>query len=158
MTNYLTKRKSNDLLNFNDWEDFHTRVNRVFEKVFDNEFFSGWQTNIQQASYPKINIINDVKSVTIEATVTGFDKNDIQLKLENNQLIIKSESSFISENYLHKEFSKSSFCRVIPIKEDEFEVDKISAKIENGLMRINIPYKEPKKQKEEKISKIIEIK
>ncbi len=112
-------------------------------------------------SVPAINIQQNNKGFTVEVAAPGMTKEDCLVRIdENNNLVISFEKKIEHENkdekgvYLRREFSYTQFQRTM-ILPDNIEKDKISAKVENGVLTVEIPT-----VKEEKVSKskLIDIK
>ncbi|MDP4277684.1 MAG: Hsp20/alpha crystallin family protein, partial [Bacteroidota bacterium] len=82
-----------------------------------------------------------------EMAAPGLEKGDFKINLDHDALTISSEKTIdeVSRDpdrrFTRKEFSYQSFCRSfsLPVNVDS---DKISAKYENGILRISIPKKE----------------
>ena len=72
---------------------------------------------------------------------------DVNINLDKDVLTISSEVENSKEktedNFYRKEFTKSSFSRSFYIPED-IDASKINAKMEDGILKITIPKKEPK--------------
>ncbi|HXP51888.1 MAG TPA: Hsp20/alpha crystallin family protein, partial [Bacteroidia bacterium] len=79
-------------------------------------------------------------------------KDKIDVKATKNSVEISGEQSEKAEekkkNYLYKERSYRSFHRRIPIP-DEVLPSKIDAKMNNGILQIQLPKKIPTKAEEE---------
>jgi len=131
----------NDFLN-RDWYDW------------SNQNFSLTNTTI-----PSVNIKENENEFEVEMAAPGMTKDDFRIELNNSVLTISSEKqsenkSKEGENVTRREFSYQSFSRsfTLPVI---VETDKITAKYENGLLRVNIPKKEeakPKPLKQIKVS------
>ena len=131
----------NDFLN-RDWYDW------------SNQNFSLTNTTI-----PSVNIKENENEFEVEMAAPGMTKDDFRIELNNSVLTISSEKqssnqSKEGENVTRREFSYQSFSRsfTLPVI---VETEKISAKYENGLLRVNIPKKEeakPKPLKQIKVS------
>ena len=131
----------NDFLN-RDWYDW------------SNQNFSLTNTTI-----PSVNIKENENEFEVEMAAPGMTKDDFRIELNNNVLTISSEKqsenkSKEGENVTRREFSYQSFSRsfTLPVI---VETDKITAKYENGLLRVNIPKKEEAKPKPLKQIKVL---
>lgn len=132
----------------------------VLNDLFDsNEFFRSafdmpWDLAV---NVPSVNIMEDEKSYKVEMAVPGQSKKDFKIELKNNMLVISSEKEEEKKenrkNYKRQEFSYSSFSRAFQLPEDALE-DKIDAKYEDGILRLDIPKKEATTQKAKKEIKI----
>jgi HSP20 family protein len=131
----------NDFLN-RDWYDW------------SNQNFSLTNTTI-----PSVNIKENENEFEVEMAAPGMTKDDFRIELNNSVLTISSEKqsenkSKEGENVTRREFSYQSFSRLFTLPVI-VEADKITAKYENGLLRVNIPKKEeakPKPLKQIKVS------
>ncbi len=127
------------------------KVNRPLNKSlngFVNEFFNEFPTAMGKTMreeilhYPPVNISETPDTYFVELSAPGFEKADFKVSLENNMLTISTEKSeekpAENNNSLRKEFSLRSFKRSFTIDE-KIEADKISAKYENGIMKLELP-------------------
>lgn len=90
------------------------------------------------ASYPPYNIkqIKDNKYV-IEMAVAGFAKQDIEITLEGNKLIIKgkTEDEDAPENFVFKGIANRNFSREFTLA-DKVEIE--NAELANGMLKIGL--------------------
>jgi HSP20 family protein len=97
---------------------------------------------------PPTNIFSDNNTVTIELSVPGFSRNDINIEVDNGTLVIYGEfndnKEKIDQNYHLSEFKTRSFKRSWDL-DDTVNVDNIDACYESGILTINIPFKTRKK-------------
>lgn len=112
----------------------------IFNDFFDNEWME--RTN---ATAPAINVKESDNDYKIEIAAPGMTKNDFNIKIdEDNQLIVTMEKKDEKKEdkkdskYLRREFSYSKFQQTM-ILPDNIEKDKIEAKMENGVLNIDIP-------------------
>lgn len=112
--------------------------------VFNDFFGNEWVEN-QNKSVPAINIKQCEKNFIVEVAAPGMTKEDCDVSLdEENNLVIafKKESHNEEEehegHYLRREFSYSEFKRRM-ILPDNAKREEISAKVENGVLTIDIP-------------------
>jgi HSP20 family protein len=123
----------NDFLN-RDWYDW------------SNQNFSLTNTTI-----PAVNIKENENEFEVDMAAPGMEKDDFRLELNNNVLTISSEKQSEShsdkgKNITRSEFSYQSFSRSFTLPAI-VETDGITAKYENGILRVNIPKKEEAKPK-----------
>ena len=123
----------NDFLN-RDWYDW------------SNQNFSLTNTTI-----PSVNIKETENEFEVDMAAPGMAKDDFRIELNNSVLTISSEKQSDNKtkegkNITRREFSYQSFSRSFTLPAI-VETDKISAKYENGILRINIPKKEEAKPK-----------
>lgn len=100
---------------------------------------------------PAVDISEDDKAYTILADVPGVKPEDVDVELENGVLTIKGERETVKEDekegYKRVERISGKFYRRFTLPETVDE-ENISAKTENGVLKIIIPKKpkpEPKR-------------
>lgn len=132
----------------------------LFDRFFDNDFFDWSNKNfsLTNTTLPSVNIKEDEDKFEVELAAPGFKKSDFKVEINNGQLNICSEKkseneSEKNENYRVKEFSYQSFNRSISLP-DTVNEDKVSAKYEDGLLKLQIPKKDEAKAKSAKEIKI----
>ena len=127
-----------------------TRKNNGWIPDIFNDFFDTEWMPKAKATAPAINVIEDEKKYTVEVAAPGMCKEDFDIQInENNDLVIKIEKKTSSETgnkeeekcncrYLRREFSYTKFQQTLILPED---VDKemINAKVENGVLTIDLP-------------------
>jgi HSP20 family protein len=98
-----------------------------------------------------MNITETDKAFLIELYATGFSKEDISLKVENDVLLIigKKENS-ASPNFTRQEFPIKNFERTIYLN-GQIDVEQIAAKSVNGVLEITLPKTELAQRKEHKV-------
>lgn len=79
--------------------------------------------------FPKVDIIENTNKLNFVFEIPGFEKNNISLKVKENMLEI---SGMKSKGSINKNFE-----RVFQIPEN-YDLDSIDAKLENGLLLISI--------------------
>lgn len=95
---------------------------------------------------PAANIKEDEKEFIVELSVPGYEKKEIHVEVDSNNLLRisgehRDESKEETENYTCKEFSYGSFNRSFQLPESIKE-DKITAKCKDGVLRVELPKKE----------------
>lgn len=74
----------------------------------------------------------------ISLAIPGFNKSNVEIKQENNILIVQGKQEANNEaKFLKKEFAPTEFTRTFTIPED-VNVDSISATFEQGILNITI--------------------
>jgi len=133
---------------FNDQNWFPT----LFTDFFDNDF---WMTNRKNnVTAPAVNVIDEEKEYKVEVAAPGMTKEDFQIKIDqDNNLVISLEKKTDTKEgetkaerknhkYLRREFSYSKYQQTFTLP-DDVDKDKISAKMNDGVLSIDIPKKEP---------------
>lgn len=132
---------------------FSNRYPSLFDHFFDNDLFDWSNKNFSttNTTLPSVNIKEDAEGFHVEMAAPGFEKDDFKIELHNDVLTISSEKKFENETkegeqFTKREFSYQSFSRSFSLPVD-VESEKITAKYENGILKIAIPKKEEAKPK-----------
>lgn len=111
-----------------------------YDKFFGNDFMKRFEINL-----PAANVIDGEKSYKIELAIPGLKKEDIKVNIENEILTIsaetKGEKEDKNEKYTRKEFSYNSFTRSFQLPKTA-NSEKVDAKYENGLLKLEVAKKE----------------
>jgi molecular chaperone IbpA len=131
--------------------------------LFKDPFFIGFNreldriANVHQAAsrqtYPPYDVLKlDEDTYQISIAVAGFTKNDIEISVEDNTLIVKGEITEVTDGeYLHKGIASRKFTRTFALGE---YMEVAGAEIKDGMLHINVDRIVP----EEKKPKTIKIK
>ncbi len=95
------------------------------------------------------------KDYCVTADLPGFAKNDVDIEVSEDSVIIRAEKISAAEakekNYVRRERSSQAFYRRImlpePVKSDEAQ-----AKLDNGVLEIVLPKQAPKETKKLKVA------
>ena len=109
---------------------------------------------------PAINVKENDKAYIVELAAPGMKKDDFNVHInDEGNLIIKMEQKEDKKEedkntrYLRREFSYSKFEQTL-ILPDDVQKDQISAKVENGVLTVQLPKVVEEKVK---VSRQIEI-
>lgn len=112
----------------------------VFNDLFDADFMPK-----ANATAPAINVKESDKAYTVELAAPGMRKEDFNVHInDEGNLIIKMESKQENKEedkntrYLRREFSYSKFEQTL-ILPDDVNKDQISAKVDNGVLTVDLP-------------------
>lgn len=123
----------NELFNFKRFDPFTIGFTDVFEELEKTS------KQLQKAmSYPPYNIkqVSDNKYV-IEMAVAGFAKQDIEVTLEGNKLVVKgnAQDEDAPESFVFKGIANRNFTREFTIA-DKVEIE--NAELANGMLKIGL--------------------
>lgn len=112
----------------------------VFADLFDTEYMPK-----ANCTAPAINVKESDKAYTVELAAPGMKKEDFNVHInDEGNLIIKMEQKQEHKDedknmrYLRREFSYSKFEQTL-ILPDDVKRDAISAKVENGVLTVELP-------------------
>lgn len=128
-----------------------------FNDFFDTDFMPR-----VSATAPAINVKESEKDYTVELAAPGLTKDDFNVNIDNDgnlHIKIENKSNKKEEDkkshYLRREFSYSNYQQSYTLPEDA-DREKISAKVADGVLEVEIPKLAPKE--EAKATKNIEVK
>ena len=117
----------------------HRNLPNVFERMIDDNFFFDYDNNNWTPSVD-INESNDAFMIT--ADLPGIKKSDIEVKVEENVLILNAERKIDktndNEKYHFSERRSGTFSRSFKLPKSVKE-EKITADFDNGVLSIIIP-------------------
>lgn len=142
---------------FGDFVTLRDRMNRLFEDMSGSKEEKDLMT---RAWAPSVDIYENENEVVLCAEIPGVEEKDVEIKVEDNNLIIKGERKFEKEakeeNYHRIERSYGSFFRSFALP-SYIDQDKIEAEHENGVLRVRMPKKAELKPRTVKILKPVTI-
>ena len=114
-----------------------------------DDFFGNEWVDKTSSTAPAVNVIETDQEYKVEIAAPGLTRDDFKIDInEDNELTVsmekkvekneESEKEGKKHTYLRREFSYSSF-RQRMILPDNVNVDNIDAKMENGVLTIDIP-------------------
>lgn len=122
----------------------HYQVNKnLVDDLFDSFLFNDSHASYC-ASQAATNIFETENDFRIELVLPGFKKEEVSLNYQKKLLTIKAEKENSEGNetkYLHHEFGSKNVERQFNVPES-VDVEKISAKFENGILEVSLPKKE----------------
>ena len=126
----------------------------LFDDFFNDDFFTRKDSGLM-----KTDIKEGKNNYIVEVDLPGFEKENINLKLNDGYLEISakvsknnddSEGKYVRKERFYGECSRSFYIG------DEITEEDIKAEFKNGILKIDIPKKEEQKKINE--AKFIEIK
>ncbi len=124
-----------------------SQMDRIFESLLGEE-----GEEIKRGSWvPPVDIYETEDEIVIKAEVPGVKQEDIEIKIEDDTLIIRGEKKFErdeeKEKYHRAERIYGAFQRsfILPKTVDK---ERIKASLKNGVLTIILPKKEEVKPKE----------
>ena len=112
----------------------------VFNDLFDTDFMPK-----ANCTAPAINVKESDKAYTVELAAPGMKKEDFNVHInDEGNLIIKMESKSEKKDedknvrYLRREFSYTKYEQTL-ILPDDVNREQIAAKVENGVLTVDLP-------------------
>lgn len=122
----------------------------LFNSFFDDPFFSsGRELKKMENTLMRTDIKEKDGKYIISVELPGYKKDEINLELENGYLTISAnknkEKDEKEDGYIRKERYTGSCSRSFYVG-DNISEDNIKAKYKNGMLEIDIPKEEEKKE------------
>lgn len=120
-----------------------------FDRIF-NDFENRFQHST--TNYPPYNVIkHDENSFEIEVAVAGFDREDITIEVDQNQLVIKGRRTKEddADKYVYRGLAARDFDRNFTLAEHIIVGD---AELTNGILRVKLTREVPEALKPRLIS------
>lgn len=127
-------------------DEFLTPFDTMFDKIVQNQFPSfqkEFGISFKHGAFPKVDVVDYDDCVVIVAELPSMKKELLNIDVEDGVLTISGDKHQLEEDdarYIMRELKHSSFRRSFELG-DNLSND-ISAKFEDGVLRIEIPKKE----------------
>jgi HSP20 family protein len=128
------------------WNPFRelARIEQELNKVFNELVPTKAVSEVPQVQgwTPRVDVYEKDNKIVIEAEIPGAKKEDIEVKIRDNAVVIKGEvkkeEEKKEENYYRSERFYGVFERVIPLPA-EVKAEEAKASFENGILKLEIP-------------------
>jgi HSP20 family protein len=135
---------------FRDLIKLQERMNSLFEQTLSPE--SGSQEDLRGGGWaPAVDIEETHDQIVLRADLPGVALEQIELKIENQQLTLRGERAFPvgsrREDFHRIERSFGGFFRSFTLPQN-IQQDSISAELRNGVLEVTLPKKSEAKPKQ----------
>ncbi len=116
-------------------------MNRFYTPELMNNCIFNQKINQHMFSSPKTNIIEHENEIIVELAIPGFQKEQIEILIENESLFVIGKPEFSdsdSTQYLSKEFSTEPFRKGYKIS-PKMNLEETQARMQNGILTLTIP-------------------
>jgi len=115
-------------------------------RLFDETLSRIWKEEVPRRIWsPPVDILERENEVILKVDLPEMNQSDIDIKVEENMLIIRGERKFIKEgppgNYLQIERPHGPFQRTFAIPR-MIDLERIKAAYKDGVLRIVLPKRE----------------
>ena len=131
-----------DLININKFLNKTIGFEDVFSRFFEMEEYN--------SAYPFYNIkkVHD-EHYSLEMALAGWKKSDLDISVNDGVLSIKGKISSSADNYIHKGVAQRAFIKRLQLSE---YVECKGAKLEDGMLKVELVYDPPEDKKPKKIT------
>jgi len=139
---------------FRELNTITDRMNRLFQDSFGN--LSRGEEGLPTANFvPAVDIYEDEQNITVKMEVPGIEQKDIDVRMENNTLVVRGERKFEKdekeENFHRIERRYGSFYRAFSLP-NTVDAENVSAEYDNGVLKIKLAKKAEAKPKQIKVN------
>ncbi len=137
---------------FRELNTLQDRMNRLFRESLRE----GQDESLSTSSFaPAVDVYEDEHNVVLKIEVPGIDEKDIDVRIENNTLIVHGERNIDKEekeeNYRRIERQYGSFTRTFTLP-NTVDTDSVSANYDRGVLKIKLAKKAEAKPKQIKVN------
>ena len=140
-----------NIARFDPFREFEDILRRYSEPAGRN-ILSREKEGMLSASWtPSVDINETSDAYVVKGELPGVDKDNVDISIEDNLLIIRGEKKVETESddekYHRKECVYGSFERSFSLPK-QVDVNKVEASFSNGVLKLNIPKAEEAKPKQ----------
>ena len=122
-------------------QSVNDEISSILNRNFDS-YFPEYVYNDEYKCGMPVEIDEKEKEYCVKAELPGVKKEDLDIDLEKNRLTISAkkeeENKEDSKGFRKSEFKYGEFSRTVYFP-DEIDIDKTTAKLEHGILRIDAP-------------------
>ncbi len=141
------------LVRFNPFGELRT-MSGLFNDTFDR-FFEDTDTRLTNRTWsPSVDVSETENEIIFTAEFPGFEKDEIDISVNEGRLIISGERQFTEEKETkHHRVERwyGKFCRSFLLPKSA-DAGKISANLKNGVLTVTMPKKEEAKPRQITVS------
>ncbi len=136
---------------FNELSTMQQEMNRMFE-----DFFGEQRSRLDEGTWlPAVDMSEDESEFVVHAELPGMSKDDIDINIEDNCLILsgekEQEKKGEGENYHSMERSYGKFKRSFTLPTG-IKADDVQATFQDGVLKVHLPKAEEAKPKKISVS------
>src|SRR6266446_1410349 len=137
---------------FREFTTLQDRMNRLFRDTYGDVRDEALTTS---TFAPPVDVYEDEHNITLKIEVPGIDEKDIDVRIENNTLVVHGERKFEKEekeeNFRRVERQYGSFTRSFTLP-NTVDAEKVSATYDKGILKISLAKKAEAKPKQIKVN------
>src|SRR5437879_1974824 len=138
---------------FSTMQDRMNRMNRLFRESYSPE---GPEEALTTSTFaPPVDVYEDDHNITLKIEVPGIDEKDIDVRIENNTLVVHGERKFEKEekeeNFRRVERQYGSFTRSFTLP-NTVDAEHVQAHYDKGILKVQLGKKAEAKPKQIKVN------
>lgn len=121
--------------------------------VRENRSRNGERVQMERFVAPAASVLEDADGYTLQVEMPGVNKEGLEISVENNELTILGRRSLptVEGTLIHRESRVENFRRAFEL-DPSIDTDKISAKVDNGVVALTLPKAEQVKPRKIAVS------
>ena len=135
-------------------DEISSILNRNFDSLFPEFVYNEDYTDTNKLSMP-VELHEHDNDYCVQAELPGVKKEDLDIDIDKNYITINAKKEENHEekddHYTKSEFRYGEFSRTVYFPKD-IDIDKTTAKLEHGILKIDAPKKEVEKEKVKKLA------
>lgn len=148
------------LIKFNNRNRLFPWNNRQLKDFFSSDdFFFNDDFFEEDSLMPAMNVKELENEFKVEFAAPGFKKSDFEVTLDDHTLHVSAkkemEKKEEEDEFMRREFSYNAFKRSLRLPETVDDTTDIKAIYEDGILKLNLLKKEPKKETPKKVIEVI---
>lgn len=161
MTGLIKRNPFDGLARSFDRDEFITPFDRIFDNfmkdlhpTFSKEFGVDF---FEKSSYPKCDAIDYNDKMVMVFEIPGLSKDEVSIDIDGDILTVSGQKSELKDNgkeggtYVRRELKRSSFKRSFHTSPEKFDLEKVKAKFDNGILALTIPKHEQEASTKKKV-------
>ena len=137
---------------FREFTTLQDRMNRLFRDSFGDTREEALSTS---TFAPPVDVYEDEHNITLKIEVPGIDEKDIDVRIENNTLVVHGERKFEKEekeeNFRRVERQYGSFTRSFTLP-NTVDAERVQAHYDKGILKVQLAKKAEAKPKQIKVN------
>jgi HSP20 family protein len=135
----IEKDQSNYMTAFRNLEN---KIENMFQSLWNDSDEVDFTFPVSLKNMPKMDVIDRDKEVFVKAELPGIEKDDLDISISNDRLVIKGMTSHEEKeedgDYIKQEISKSEVYRSVQLP-SEVDDSKAKTSFKNGVLELTIP-------------------
>lgn len=121
--------------------------------VRENRSRNGERVQMERFVAPAASVLEDADGYTLQVEMPGVNKEGLEISVENNELTILGRRFLptVEGTLIHRESRVENFRRAFEL-DPSIDTDKISAKVDNGVVALTLPKAEQVKPRKIAVS------
>ena len=141
--NKISKSSDKDQSNYmTAFRNLENKIENMFQSLWNDSDELDFTFPVSLKNMPKMDVIDRDKEVFVKAELPGIDKDDLDISISNDRLIIKGKTSHEEKeedgDYIKQEISKSEVYRSVQLP-SEVDDSKAETSFDNGVLELTIP-------------------